>query len=100
MTTASLAALGFTPIGHATAYGCKPALVYLSLYAAPGYQFICPGDAQGHQATTCAGNDPCRPGQKLIIIADPCPAAYMNEASNSWAILIGGTIDPFGSCSS
>jgi hypothetical protein len=37
--------------------------------------------------------------QRMIIIADPCPAAYMNEAENSW-IVIGdrGAIDPFGSC--
>jgi hypothetical protein len=59
---------------------------------------MCPGYAQGHQATTCIGADPCSPGQRLIIIADPCPAAYMNEASNSWAVLVGGVIDPFGSC--
>jgi hypothetical protein len=71
----------------------------LALYAAPGYQFVCPGNAQGHQATTCVGPDyPCGPGQRLIIIAEPCPAAYMNEASNSWALLYGGAIDPYGSC--
>lgn len=86
--------------GHATADGCGPALAYLAAYAAPGFQLVCPGNAQGHQATTCFGTDPCAPGQGLIIISDPCPAAYMNEAANSWAILHGGVIDPFGACRS
>jgi hypothetical protein len=39
-------------------------------------------------------------GRRLITIADPCPAAYKNEASNSW-VLLGmrqGPIDPFGGC--
>ena len=45
----------------------------------------------------------------MIVIADPCPGAYMNEAHNSWVLLHdsvgtpipGGntTIDPFGFCS-
>jgi hypothetical protein len=98
ITPSGLAALGLVPVGQGTAFGCKPALVYLALYAAPGYRFVCPGDAQGHQATTCDGSYPCVPGQRLIIIADPCPAAYMNEASNSWAVLDGGEIDPYGAC--
>jgi hypothetical protein len=44
----------------------------------------------------------------MIVIADPCPAAYMNEAHNSWVLLHdtsgtaipGGStaIDPFGHC--
>jgi hypothetical protein len=39
-------------------------------------------------------------GGKVIAINDPCPAAYMNEASNSW-VLTGQSrapIDPYGSC--
>ncbi len=88
------------PEGEATAYGCGPALAYLAAYAAPGFALVCPGDAQGHQATTCDGEDPCAPGQKMIVIADPCPAAYMNEAHNSWAIQYGGAIDPYGYCRS
>ena len=35
------------------------------------------------------------------MIADPCPAAYMNEASNSW-LLTGQAdvpLDPYGDCS-
>jgi len=86
--------------GRATATGCGPALAYLTAYAAPGFQLLCPGNAQGHQATTCYSSDPCAPGQALIIIADPCPVAYMNEAANSWAILKGGVIDPYGACPS
>jgi hypothetical protein len=34
------------------------------------------------------------------VIADPCPAAYMNEASNSWD-LVGASdapLDPYGYC--
>jgi hypothetical protein len=38
---------------------------------------------------------------RSIVISDPCPAAYMNEASNSW-VLIGVLknvpIDPYGQC--
>jgi hypothetical protein len=37
---------------------------------------------------------------RIIVIADPCPNAYMNEASNSW-VMIGASdapIDPYGSC--
>jgi hypothetical protein len=86
--------------GHATAWGCGPALDYLHAYADPSFTLICPGNAQGHQATTCIGlSAPCVTGQRLIIIADPCPAAYMNEAANSWSVAGGGgAIDPFGSC--
>jgi hypothetical protein len=34
------------------------------------------------------------------VIADPCPNAYMNEASNSWALMGGSDapLDPYGSC--
>ena len=49
---------------------------------------------------TCAYRAGFCPGQMVIAIADPCPAAYMNEAANSW-ILYGirpGPIDPYGSC--
>jgi len=36
----------------------------------------------------------------VIAIATPCPAAYMNEASNSW-VLVGksnAALDPNGDC--
>jgi len=88
-------------MGKATEWGCAAAIAYLNAYAAPGFSIQCPGDAGGHQATTT-----CVTGFRLcglgasIVIADPCPAAYMNEASNSW-VLIGVwrvPIDPFGSC--
>ena len=38
--------------------------------------------------------------ERLIEIVDPCPAAYMNEASNSWALLgvSDVPIDPCGRC--
>jgi len=90
------------PRGHATASGCGPALAYLGAYAEPTFTLICPGYAQGHQATTCMNSAPCLPGQRMIIIADPCPAAYMNEAANSWTIAhdTGGVIDPYGACPS
>jgi hypothetical protein len=96
------------PRGEATAWGCGPALAYLQVYADPKFQLVCPGDAQGHQAVTCISAGPCAPGQWMIGIADPCPAAYMNEAHNSWvldhdqtgvAIPDGSTaIDPYGYC--
>ncbi len=87
--------------GEATAYGCAAALSYLYSYAAPGFLFQCPGDAYGHQAATmCVSmSSPCDV-VRLIVIADPCPAAYMNEASNSWTMLgeSDAPIDPYGSC--
>ena len=38
--------------------------------------------------------------QRVITIADPCPAAYMNEAANSWVLLglSDDPIDPYGAC--
>jgi len=63
---------------------------------------VCPGDAGWHQAATESMSDttPCDV-QRLIVIADPCPAAYMNEASNSW-VMSGQAdvpLDPYGDCS-
>jgi hypothetical protein len=49
---------------------------------------------------TCKDEPGICPGQLVIAIADACPAAYMNEASNSW-VLMGARaapIDPFGGC--
>ena len=79
-------------------YGCFPALVYLETHAAPGFQFVCPGNALGQEAMTCDDFAPVCPGSKVIIISDPCPTAYMNEASNSWVVegLSESRIDPFG----
>lgn len=84
----------------ASSYGCGPALSYLSAHAAPGFVFECPGNALGHQAMTCENVAGVCPGAKIIAIADPCAAAYMNEANNSWVIsgLRKGTIDPYGYC--
>lgn len=87
--------------GEATAWGCAAALAYLYAYAAPGYTFQCPGDALGHEGMTecVSGESPCSL-VALIVIADPCPAAYMNEASNSWSLmgLSDAPIDPYGAC--
>jgi hypothetical protein len=96
-----------TPVPART--GCGAALAYLSTSSAPGFQLVCPGYADGAQALTCLDEAPCAPGQRMIVIADPCPAAYMNEAHNSWVLLYeslgkaippGGvaTIDPYGHC--
>ena len=92
------------PAGEATAFGCAAALAYLTAYAAPGFTADCPADAGGHQAgtlcvTSVAAPTPCDMA-RIIHIADPCAAAYMNEASNSW-VLLGQSdtpIDPYGSC--
>jgi len=80
------------------AYGCAAALEYLQLYAAPGFRFVCPGYALGADALTCIDYPGVCPGEKLIIIHDPCPVAYMNEASNSWVIqdLLDVPIDQYG----
>jgi hypothetical protein len=83
-----------------SSYGCGPALSYLAGHAAPGFRFLCPGYALGHQAMTCVNVAGVCPGEKLIAISDPCPAAYMNEANNSWVLSEGrsGPIDPYGYC--
>jgi len=93
-----------TPTGS----GCAAALAYLSAHAAPGFRLVCPGDAGGYQALTCLGQAPCGYDQAMIVIADPCPAAYMNEAHNSWVLLHEVTgvpipdgnpaVDPYGHC--
>ena len=83
----------------AAGYGCGPALAYLAAHAAPGFTFQCPGYAMGNQAMTCVNHAPQCAGQRIIAIAVPCPAAYMNEAHNSWVLIGQGTgIDPYGYC--
>jgi hypothetical protein len=49
---------------------------------------------------TCVNTPGVCPGARIIAIAVPCPASWMNEASNSW-VLIGESkmpIDPYGYC--
>ena len=84
----------------ADGYGCAAALAYLRTHAAPGFTFECPGNALGHQAMTCAFVAGVCPGGRIIAIADPCPAAYMNEAYNSRVAegLAPGPFDPYGYC--
>jgi hypothetical protein len=84
-------------------YGCAAALAYLAAHAAPGFSFECPGYADGNEAMTCVNHAPECSGEHLIVISDPCPAAYMNEAfnSNSWSDATDTFtqgIDPYGSC--
>ena len=89
------------PKGEATAWGCDAALAYLKAYAAPGFQLVCPGYSFGHEAMTCVDNPPyCGAQQQVIVISDPCAAAYMNEASNSWVAMgeSDAPIDPYGYC--
>jgi hypothetical protein len=86
--------------GAATVDGCTAALAYLSAYSAPGFTFACPAPALGHEAMTCIDEPGVCDNENLIAISDPCPAAYMNEASNSW-VLTGASdapIDPYGAC--
>lgn len=105
-STTSQAPVAGTPAAQPPAssapsgYGCAYALSYLAAHAAPGFAFQCPGYAAGHQAMTCINVAGLCPGAKLIAIAVPCAAAYMNEASNSW-VLTGKSdapIDPYGYC--
>jgi hypothetical protein len=88
------------PLGLATAWGCAAAVAYLLAYAAPGFTIECPGNAAGRQGMTCIDVPGACPNQRVIAIADACPAAYMNEASNSWVLTGRSTapIDPFGGC--
>ncbi len=86
--------------GQATqsGWGCQAALQYLSQHANPQFSLVCPGYAMGHQAMTCYYRDGVCPNSAEIIIADPCPAAYQNEAWNSWHMATG-PYDPYGWCS-
>lgn len=83
-----------------TGFGCEAALAWLWGHAAPDFRLVCPGYALGRQAMTCVDEPRVCPGLKEIVIADPCPAAYMNEASNSWVLdgVSNAAIDPYGSC--
>jgi hypothetical protein len=87
-------------VGQATAWGCGAALTYLQAYAAKGFTLECPGYAEGREAMTCMNQPGACQGASVIAIADPCPQAYMNEASNSFVLLgLAATpIDPFGPC--
>jgi hypothetical protein len=101
-TASSTDAAGSAAPAEPVGYGCGPALAYLEAHAAPGFRFECPGWADGRQAMTCINIAGLCAGEELIAIADPCPAAYMNEASNSW-VLTGRShapIDPYGYCTS
>lgn len=88
-------------VGQATAWGCGAALAYLQAYAAKGFSLECPGYADGREAMTCFNTASC-PGSAVIAIADACPEAYMNEASNSYVITgaSDAPIDPYGPCPS
>ena len=99
-TPRAVSARSVPPRGGATASGCAAALLYLAAYAAKGFTFECRGYALGHQAMTCDNVARVCPGRKLIAIADACPAAYMNEASNSWVVSgeSDAPIDPYGYC--
>jgi hypothetical protein len=101
VTTVLSTVIGLPLRGQATVWGCVAALAYLTAYAAPGFDLECPANAQGHQATTTCNSEHalCDSG-RYIEIADPCPAAYMNEASNSWLVLglSDAPIDPYGFC--
>ncbi|HXQ18404.1 MAG TPA: hypothetical protein VN781_02135 [Acidimicrobiales bacterium] len=96
---AALPSVSTQPAG----YGCAAALSYLSAHAAAGFTVECPGYADGNEAMTCVNHAPECAGEHLIVISDPCPAAYMNEAfnSNSWSDVTDSFtqgIDPYGSC--
>ena len=88
------------PRGQASVWGCAAAMTYLSAYAYPGFTFECPGNAIGREAMTCLNEPGICPGEAIIAIADACPAAYMNEASNSWVLEGQSTapVDPYGAC--
>jgi hypothetical protein len=90
---------GTSKSANPSGYGCAAALSYLRANAAPGFTLVCPGYALGRQAMTCVNHAPQCSNEKIIVIADPCPAAYMNEAHNSW-VLTGKAsgIDPYGDC--
>jgi hypothetical protein len=89
-----------SPAELSTTWGCDAAVDYLRIHANPDFEIECPGNAFGHQAMTCAFTAGYCPDRRVIAIAVPCPAAYMNEAENSWIVsgFRPGPIDPFGHC--
>ncbi|HET9731217.1 MAG TPA: hypothetical protein VFP54_00955 [Acidimicrobiales bacterium] len=97
---ASKVVVQIAPAAVPAGWSCAAALAYLAAHAAPGFTFVCPGYALGHQAMTCVNVAGVCPGTKLITISVVCPASYMNEAHNSWIIagLATGSIDPYGYC--
>ena len=102
LAPSSASASSVPPVGRATQSGCPAAVRYLDAYAAPGFTVECPGNALGHQAMTCVDHAPVCPETKIIAIADACPNAYMNEASNSWVETgrSDARLDPYGPCPS
>jgi len=72
----------------------------LQAYAAKGFTLECPGSAEGREAMTCMDQPGSCPGTRVIALADPCPQAYMYEASSSYVItgVADTPIDPFGAC--
>jgi hypothetical protein len=102
-TTAAPTTPTTAPPAQTSGDGCAAALAYLAANANPEFSFVCPGYALGHQAMTCVNVAGVCAGEHVIVINDPCPAAYMNEAynSNSWSDSLGEftrPIDPYGSC--
>ncbi len=99
-TPSAQTATAVPAVGQATQWGCAAALAYLSAYAYPGAVLECPGPAVGKEAMTCYNEPGICSGELLIGIAEACPAAYMNEASNSWVVMGRSTapIDPYGAC--
>jgi hypothetical protein len=109
-TTTSTTAPASAPAPQSTSataepsgYGCAAALAYLQANANPEFTLECPGYADGQAGMTCVNIAGLCAGGHLIAIADPCPAAYMNEAynSNSWSDSLGEftrPIDPYGAC--
>ena len=96
------------PASPPPGWGCGAAMAYLAAHEAPGFSSSCPGPNDGHQATTTAyySNGDVT---GTIGIEVPCPAAYMNEAHNSWVLRsrylgtpipdgLGDVIDPYGYC--
>lgn len=84
-------------------YGCAAAIAYLTANANPEFTFTCPGYADGNEAMTCVNIAGLCGDEHVIVINDPCPAAYMNEAYNSqsWSDAQGRftrPIDPYGAC--
>jgi hypothetical protein len=75
-------------------------VAYLAAYADPSYTVECPGDSEGHEGMTCLNEPGVCPNEAIIAISDPCPATYMNEASNSWVLegLSSAPLDPYGYC--
>lgn len=73
-----------SPAKRIWGWGCTDARAYWQLHGNHQFNFICTGNSSARpQGYTCPTQCTGTPSW-TVLINEPCPTAYMNEASNSW----------------